>query len=547
MPRRARRVRLLVLAGVNALIVIHAVLYYVLGNRAVGCIDFFGLATFAGLGRVTAGSVFLGAIIILSLVMGRVFCGWGCHFALFQDLLVSLFDRLNFRVPFRRSRLEFVIPPILLAVTLFYPIVAWWRVHGVPQRVSADLAYPEVWHLLPGVKGVVLILGIDVIALTLLFGSRAFCRYMCPYGLFLKFFHAAAPLRVIKSGDCSGCGQCARACPTGVPIKREIETFGLVRDLNCMNCGDCVAACPSGALSMRFTRSAYSRVVSRGTPWAGQRPWIEVVLFALTVIGLVIFRGKEFGDFLSAGLGLMTGGLAVAAISPARFNWPRRNPFENTRLRFGFGILAGFFLLGMIGVTTAAVTLRFGGRALESHQYQTALRWYTTGGRVASVLHPFDFYLNGFNSRAPIQADRAAAEGNRLMRNEAWHDAELAYRSVIVLRPGKVNARGNLGASLLKQGKFWEAAACYLDVLAYDPNDLVALYQLAIVRIQLKQFNEATSIVLKMLSLDGVGNAHDLIQGNVLFQLLDRDSRYREAMARYKPGLVLQRPVERRR
>jgi hypothetical protein len=64
-------------------------------------------------------------------------------------------------------------------------------------------------------------------------------------------------------------------------------------------------------------------------------------------------------------------------------------------------------------------------------------------------------------------------------------------------------------------------------VLAYDPNDLVALYQLAIVRIQLKQFDEATSIVLKMLSLDGVGNAHDLIQGNVLFQLLNRDSRYR--------------------
>jgi hypothetical protein len=108
----------------------------------------------------------------------------------------------------------------------------------------------------------------------------------------------------------------------------------------------------------------------------------------------------------------------------------------------------------MIGVSTATMTLRFGAHALESHRYETALRWYTAASRVASVLHPFDFYLNGFDSRAPIHADRAEAEGDRLMRNEAWHDAELAYRSVIALRPAKVNARGNLGASLLKQGRF---------------------------------------------------------------------------------------------
>ena len=173
-------IRLAFLTLVNTLIIYHIYVYYILDQRSVGCVDFFGLATFAGKGQITAGTVFLGVLILLTLLLGRIFCGWGCHFALFQDLLVRLFDKLKIRLPFRRSRLEWILPPVLFVVTLLYPILAWWRHSGLPKDVSVDLGYPDVWHLLPGLKGVVLILVVDVVVLTVLFGSRAFCRYVCP-------------------------------------------------------------------------------------------------------------------------------------------------------------------------------------------------------------------------------------------------------------------------------------------------------------------------------------------------------------------------------
>jgi polyferredoxin len=228
LPYRPRQ-RLLFLGVVNGLILLHILVYYVFDRRGIGCIDFFGLATFAGKGQITAGTVFLAGLILVTLLLGRVFCGWGCHFALFQDLLVRLLNRIGLRTHFRRSRLELAVPPILLFVTLAYPILVWWNRRGPPDSVTVDLAYPEVWHLLPGVKGVLLILLIDVVVLTLLFGSRAFCRYICPYGLFLKCFHVLSPTRIVKNRDCSGCGSCSSACPTGVPIKYEIERFGVIR------------------------------------------------------------------------------------------------------------------------------------------------------------------------------------------------------------------------------------------------------------------------------------------------------------------------------
>jgi polyferredoxin len=74
----------------------------------------------------------------------------------------------------------------LLLVTIGFPVIRYWAEHGAPARLSTDLSYPEVWHLLPGWKGSILMLVVDAVALTLVFGKRAFCRYVCPYGLLLR-------------------------------------------------------------------------------------------------------------------------------------------------------------------------------------------------------------------------------------------------------------------------------------------------------------------------------------------------------------------------
>ncbi len=515
---------------INALIVLHVVLYYAFDRKAVGCVDFFGLATFLGKGQITAGTVFLGALIVLTLVLGRVFCGWGCHFALFQDLLTRLFDRLGVRVPFRRSRLELVIPPILFFVTLAYPILAWWRHNGVPRSATVDLAYPDVWHLLPGLKGVLLILVFDVVVLTLLFGSRAFCRFLCPYGLFLKPFHALSPVRVVKAGDCSGCGQCARACPTGVPIKHEVETFGVIRDLNCMNCGDCIPACPDGALKLRITKRAYFGGFARVVTGSSLPLWAELTIVTTVVLGLFLYRGREFGDFLSAALGMTVGAAIVVVVRPQQFLRPRWISRWQS-LRLTAGIVSGYLVLGLVGQAIARYSLSTGESALRRGEYASVVRAYSIGRGHEDRFGWTTFYLDGFSDRAKRELPQLLMRADASMKAEGWSDAAALYRAALLVDREIPRVHGDLGTALMKQGSFWEASQCYLKVLEYDPEDLVALYHLAMTYIQLDQRGAAADLVHRILAIDTVGNAYQLINENPLFLLLEDQPTYRAAMA----------------
>lgn len=532
--RRSPRIRLLFLGALNALIVVHVVLYYAYDRTSIGCVDFFGLATFLGAGEITAGTLFLGGVLLLTLVLGRVFCGWGCHFALFQDLLVRLFGRFGIQAPFRRSRLELVIPPILFLVTLAYPIIAWWRNHGRPADINLNLAYPEVWHLLPGWKGVLLILLVDVVLLTVLFGSRAFCRYVCPYGLLLKAFHALSPVRVVKASACSDCGECARACPTGVPIKFETENFGVIRDLNCMNCGDCVAACPDGALAIRPTKLAYRHGRARIATRIGQPLWADLVLLLVAIAGLIFYRGREFGDFLSVGLGLVAGALVLAALRPSLFVRARWR--ANIRhVRVSAAVVGVYLVLGIVGQGVTSHFLQRAQTAFEQQDYPATYRALAAGRRAADVLGWSTFYLDNFNARAKRTAGQLLKKADEQMQLAHWSDAEWLFRSIVAADPMLIRAYGDLGTSLMKQGRNWEAAQWYLKVLEFDPNDLVALYHLAMAWIQLGNLDSAVNLVEKILGIDTVGNAHSLIAENPLFHLLDNHPAYRRAMLQYRP------------
>ena len=535
--RRLPTVRLWFLGLVNALIALHVVIYYFSGRRSVGCIDFFGLATFLGKGQITAGTIFIGVTILLTLVLGRVFCGWGCHFGLFQDLLAKGLRRIGVRTPFRRSWLEFAIPPILFAVTLIYPIATWWREVGAPDGVTMNIGYPDVWHLLPGLKGVLLILAVDVVVLTLLCGDRAFCRYVCPYGLFLKFFHALSPARIVKkTSPCKDCNACTRSCPTGVLIKHEVESFGVIRDLNCMNCGDCTSACPENALSFKLTRRAYTGRLARTIRTWARPSWADAVVLGAVIAGLVVYRGQEYGDFLAAGMGLTVGTLAIIAVRPARYIGGRGfRLVVRKRARLVSAVLASYLIVGLVGQYLELRALSKGFESLSAGESQAVLQAYNRGRHLAGVFRPFTFYLDDFDDRALKHVPRLTLAADTAMKSGNWSSAESLYRASLAADPRQIAANGNLGAALLKQGRYWPAVTAYLRVLEYDPDDLVALYQLAIARIQLGQLEDATRIVKHILSVDTVGHAYDLISENPVFQLLNSEPDYHTMMATYHP------------
>ena len=101
-------------------------------------------------------------------------------------------------------------------------------------------------------------------------------------------YRPPGPAATVQSERCSGCGQCATACPYDAISLVAAPTPGnghgerviaQVDDFLCMNCGICAATCPSGAIDVGdSTREQLAmRIQANGWLQSERRP--RVVLF----------------------------------------------------------------------------------------------------------------------------------------------------------------------------------------------------------------------------------------------------------------------------
>ena len=84
-----------------------------------------------------------------------------------------------------------------------------------------------------------------VLAVASLFIARAWCRYVCPWGLVMSMTHRFSRLKVVGSpAACTGCGACERSCRVAAVSQ------GQVRTEHCQLCFACVDTCPEKGISV---------------------------------------------------------------------------------------------------------------------------------------------------------------------------------------------------------------------------------------------------------------------------------------------------------
>lgn len=236
------------------------------------------LALFHGLIRWE----FLGAllVVVLTLLLGRAFCGYICPLGFILDLLsprkpkystdkVSYFSRAPLLIlavfiifSFLGSSFFFIFDPIVLltrsTVTLIYPLL------DKIIRTSGDFLY-SVESLRPYVDAAtnvssgififeqplryqlqILILALVLTVVVLSFLQRRFwCRYICPLGALLGLIgRVSLSGRKVSKEKCITCEKCIKACPLGA-----VRESGLVTDKSiCQLCFDCAEVCPTQAI-----------------------------------------------------------------------------------------------------------------------------------------------------------------------------------------------------------------------------------------------------------------------------------------------------------
>jgi ferredoxin-type protein NapH len=186
------------------------------------------------------------------LLTGRTWCSWGCWTLMVLDLL-----------PFKKSdgwkqgninKLKYIHAALSLAVVVFLVFIFGYAIHDPNQLPDQPGTRRELYWFLLG-NGFYYVSGI-ALAIPLK-DNRAFCKYLCPVSLLLKFSSLFSLLRI--KGDkekCSRCSTCVEHCPFNIDIPRYVEQGTRVKSSECVMCMRCVAVCPESALrsSVGFDR-----------------------------------------------------------------------------------------------------------------------------------------------------------------------------------------------------------------------------------------------------------------------------------------------------
>ena len=212
----------------------------------------------------------------MTVMGGRVFCGWVCPQTVFRviyrDLIETRLLHLRKRIGNKQKDPDMSLPEnkvkkgIAVLIWTMLALLAgadfmWYFIP--PETFFQYLQHPaEHGTMLGFVLGIAAFLIYDIILL-----KENFCIYVCPYsrvqsvlydehtvmalydehrggkiyeddhGKHTKLVHNQKELKAIDpEGECTTCEKCVTVCPTHIDIRQGLQ-------LECINCLECVDAC----------------------------------------------------------------------------------------------------------------------------------------------------------------------------------------------------------------------------------------------------------------------------------------------------------------
>ena len=247
---------------------------------------------FAAHGRDIPQAFFLSiSFIILTIFLGRIFCGWICPLGTLHTIMSSFRIRHTVNVHPNWYKAKYYILTALLISSLFTLQMA-----GIMDPISLLIRsfslsiYPLVNHGIRSIFDTMYLLNIPgavdisefiysflkkfilsfrqpyylqaffigAIFLTILslnFVQRRFwCKYLCPLGALFGLLSRYSLLNRDVSEGCTACGLCSRVCQGGT-LLQDSRDWKKSECLACFNCDD---LCPQNAVHFGFGRKSSS-------------------------------------------------------------------------------------------------------------------------------------------------------------------------------------------------------------------------------------------------------------------------------------------------
>lgn len=181
-------------------------------------------------------------IFIITIILGRFFCGWLCTFGAINDFIYIISKKV-FKTKFKvDEKLDSVLKYLKYVILLFIIVFIWTSGSTSFDSYSPWDAFAQVDNISGAMAeytgGFILL---AIIAIGAVFIERFFCRYLCPLGAVFTILSKARILKIKKLRDkCGPCRICTNNCSMGI----KLYEMDKVNSGECINCFKCIAVCP---------------------------------------------------------------------------------------------------------------------------------------------------------------------------------------------------------------------------------------------------------------------------------------------------------------
>ncbi|MFH2144114.1 MAG: 4Fe-4S binding protein [Bacteroidota bacterium] len=191
------------------------------------------------------------AIIPITYLFGRVYCGWICHLGALQEFLylpgrIKVLQTAKAQKYLRISRyvlLATLIIQIAVMGTKYWcridPFVNIYGFRDFYKMISGTIIFDS--------ELIIIIILVSLLLISSVLSFRPFCRTACPVGLIMGLVEKIPGASVIGTkGECAGCKLCNAACNSRAIVRND--NYSSIDNSDCIMCGDCIDACGKNGL-----------------------------------------------------------------------------------------------------------------------------------------------------------------------------------------------------------------------------------------------------------------------------------------------------------
>ena len=221
------------------------------------------------------------ALVLLTLIFGRIYCSVICPLGIFQDIVSWIHGKKKknrFTSSPEKRWLRYGVLVLFIAVflagihslvallapyssygrmvtNLLLPVYQWGNnlLASIAERVDSYAFYGvDVW--MKSLPTFLIALATFVIIAVLAWrGGRTYCNTICPVGTFLSLIARFSWLKVYFDADkCKQCSLCTKNCKAScIDFKTHRVDYS-----RCVTCGNCLEKCNFGALHYGHPKAA---------------------------------------------------------------------------------------------------------------------------------------------------------------------------------------------------------------------------------------------------------------------------------------------------